>query len=378
MRRSGLKAWPILGILIVQTFICLAHWFLYCTWIDFWWPLSPAASLALRIALLLLSISFMVAALLGFRFSNWLVALIYQIAAAWLGLMNFFLVGACLAWITDLALRFLLPGATHLQARPYFAGSLLLAAVGASVYGIVNARYIRVRRVTVRLDRLPDVWRGRTALVASDLHLGNINGVRFAQRIAEMARKLNPDVIFIPGDLFDGTKADPDKLAAPLYALAPPHGTYFVSGNHEEFGGSSHYAEALRRAGIRVLDNESTEVDGLQVVGVPYSESTSPIRLRHFLMSLRLDAGAASILLQHVPNRLPIVDEAGVCLQLSGHTHGGQIFPFSWVTRRAFGKFTYGLQNFGSLQVYTSSGAGTWGPPMRVGTHPEIVLLTFA
>ena len=373
-----MKAWPILGILIVQTFLCLAHWFLYCTWIDFWWPLSPAASLALRIALILLSASFMVAALLGFRFSNWLVALIYQAAAAWLGLLNFFFVAACLAWLTDFALRFLLPGAAHLQARPYLVGSLFIAAIGVGVYGILNARWIRIRRVTVQLDRLPPSWRGRTALLASDLHLGNINGVRFAQRVADMARKLNPDVIFMPGDLFDGTNADPDKLAAPIYELAPPLGFYFVSGNHEEFGGSSHYAEALRRAGIRVLDNDRVAVDGLQVVGVPYRDSTNPIRLRHFLMSLQLSTGAASILLQHVPNRLPIVDEAGVSLQLSGHTHGGQVFPFSWITRRAFGKFTYGLQKFGTLQIYTSSGAGTWGPPMRVGTHPEIVLLTFA
>ncbi len=86
-----------------------------------------------------------------------------------------------------------------------------------------------------------------------------------------------------------------------------------------------------------------------------------------------------SILLNHVPNRLPLAEHAGVSLQLSGHTHGGgQMFPFNLITRRAFGKFTYGLQRFGELQVYTSSGAGTWGPPMRVGTHSEIVLLTFA
>jgi predicted MPP superfamily phosphohydrolase len=115
----------------------------------------------------------------------------------------------------------------------------------------------------------------------------------------------------------------------------------------------------------------------LQIVGVPYEVSNYPLRLRHILMNLRLSEGAAAILLQHVPTRLPVVEQAGVSLQLSGHTHGGQVFPFSWITRRAFGKFTYGLQRFGSLQVLTSSGAGTWGPPMRVGTHPEVVLLTF-
>ena len=119
-------------------------------------------------------------------------------------------------------------------------------------------------------------------------------------------------------------------------------------------------------------------IDGLQVVGVPYASSNYPLQLRNFLSSLRLAEGGASILLHHVPNRLPIVEQAGVSLQLSGHTHGGQVFPFSWITRRAFGKFTHGLERFGKLQVLTSSGVGTWGPPMRVGTHSEIVLITFA
>ena len=372
-----MKAWPILGILIVQAVLCLAHWFLYFTWTAFWWPLSPAATLALKSALIGLSIIFIVGALLGFRFTNWLVAFIYQIAAVWLGLLNFFICAAVIAWITDFALRFALPGAAHLRARPEIASLLFVLAIVTGIYGILNARVIRIRRVPVKLEKLPESWRGRTALVMSDLHLGNINGVRFARRISAMAKELHPDVIFIPGDLFDGTKAGPEKIAAPLFELAPPFGIFFVSGNHEEFGGSTHYAESLKHAGFRVLDNERVTIDDLQVVGIPYEISNYPLRLRHFLLSLHLKDGGASILLQHVPTRLPIVEQAGVSLQLSGHTHGGQVFPFSWITRRAFGKFTYGLQRFGSLQVLTSSGAGTWGPPMRVGTHPEVVLLTF-
>jgi uncharacterized protein len=372
-----LKAWPLLGILIVQALLCLAHWFLYDTWIAFWWPMAPAAALGLRIALIVLSAIFIFAALLGFRHTNWVVAFIYQIAAVWLGLLNFFFVAACVAWLSDLALRFVIAPGTRLQARHEIAAVLFSAAIVVSLYGLVNARIIRIRKVPVTLDKLPEAWRGRTALVMSDLHLGNINGIRFARRIERLAARLAPDVIFLPGDLFDGTKADPSLIAAPLFELHPPLGVYFVSGNHEEFGGSTHYTEALHHAGFTVLDNQRVEIDGLQVVGVHYTSSSYPLRLRTFLNSLQLNDGPASILLQHVPDRLPIVEQAGVSLQLSGHTHGGQVFPFSWITRRAFGKFTYGLQRFGSLQVLTSSGVGTWGPPMRVGTHSEVVLLTF-
>jgi predicted MPP superfamily phosphohydrolase len=128
---------------------------------------------------------------------------------------------------------------------------------------------------------------------------------------------------------------------------------------------------------MKVLNNQKVTVDGLHIAGVPFGDSTSPIRLRATLEGMHLDPGEASILLNHMPSRLPIVERAGVSLQLSGHTHGGQLFPFNLPTRRVFGRFTWGLHKFGNLQVYTSTGAGTWGPPMRVGTHPEIVLLTF-
>ncbi len=119
------------------------------------------------------------------------------------------------------------------------------------------------------------------------------------------------------------------------------------------------------------------DVDGLQIIGVDYRTSTHPIALRQLLHSFHLSEGPASILLQHVPTACLLWSRPASASCSAAITHGGQVFPFSWITRRAFGKFTYGLQRFGALQVLTSSGIGTWGPPMRVGTHPEVVLLTF-
>jgi predicted MPP superfamily phosphohydrolase len=364
-----------MGVVFMQGILLLAHLFLYRTWIDFWGASGPAADLALRAVLSVLAFSFIVAALLGFRFSGVLVATIYKLAAVWLGLLNFFFLASCLCWLIWFGFSPFVPSLT--AHRPEIAAILFSLALMAGVYGLLNASWIRVRRVAVTLPGLPESWRGRTALLLSDLHLGNVNGLAFSRRIAATAARLSPDIVFLPGDIFDGTRADLGRLAAPLLEIAPPLGFFFTSGNHEEYGGETRYAEAMTRAGVRVLDNERVTVDGLHIVGVPYGDSTYPIRMRAFLEGLDLTDGEASILLNHAPNRLPIVEQAGVSLQLSGHTHGGQIFPFTWFTRRAFGKFTYGLQQFGALQVYTSSGAGTWGPPMRVGTHPEMVLLTF-
>lgn len=368
-----MKAWPILGIVVVQTFLILAHWFIYHTWIVFWGGLGPSATLALRTTLILLAFSFIAAALLGFYFTGRLVTLLYRVASVWLGLLNFFFLAACLCWLARLAIVVL--GFT--ADKPLLAAVLYGLAVAAAFYGMMNARFIRIRRIPIQLEGLPASWRGRTALIVSDLHLGHINGPAFSRRIVAHAARLNPDIVFLPGDIFDGSKIDAHTLAAPLGALDPPFGAYYTSGNHDEFGNAAYYAEVLTGIGIRVLDNQKVTVDGLDIAGVPYGDAAYPIRLRATLDSFGLVPGQASILLNHVPNRLPIVERAGVSLQLSGHTHGGQVFPFTWFTRRAFGKFTYGLQQFGGLQVYTSSGAGTWGPPMRVGTHPEIVLLQF-
>jgi predicted MPP superfamily phosphohydrolase len=368
-----LKAWPILGIAFIQLILFLAHWLVYHTVVVFWGDLAPSSVHALRIAMLVLAFSFVIAALLGFRFSNAAVALFYRLAAVWLGLLNFLFMAACLAWPTDLVLRVL-----HLPAHRRAVLCILFSlALLAAIYGILNARFVRVRRIRVSLPDLPPWWRGRTAVLLSDLHLGNINGLGFCRRIATMAARLRPDIVFMTGDIFDGTPVDADRLAAPFKQLSPPFGMFMVTGNHEEFGNAAHYLAALRHTGIRVLANEKALADGLTIVGIPYHDSTYPMRVRTALEGMALDSSRPSILLSHAPTRLPVAAEAGVSLQLSGHTHGGQIFPFTWFTRRAFGKFTYGLQQFNAMHVYTTYGAGTWGPPMRVGTSPEIVQITF-
>jgi hypothetical protein len=211
----------------------------------------------------------------------------------------------------------------------------------------------------------------------SDVHLGHVNGSRFLRRIVSRLRQLGPDVVFITGDLYDGTKVDPRVLAEPWQEFSPAFGAYFVTGNHEEFSDPRKYLEAVNDSRVRVLNNEKILIDGLQVVGVHFGDSTHPDRFRSVLKGAELERGRASILLSHAPHALSIAEEAGISLQLSGHTHGGQIFPFTWFTRWIFGPYTYGLARHGGMAVYTSSGAGTWGPPMRVGTRPEIVLFEF-
>jgi predicted MPP superfamily phosphohydrolase len=199
----------------------------------------------------------------------------------------------------------------------------------------------------------------------------------FLRRLVAKILREEPDAIFIAGDLYDGTAIDARLAAEPLSDLVAPHGVYFVAGNHEQFGDDSKYLNAIAAAGVRVLSNEKLEVDGLQIIGVPYRNAAQDGRFASVLHDVGLDRGRASILLTHAPDHPEIAEAAGVSLQLSGHTHLGQFLPWSWMARRIYRQFVYGLSRIGKMQVFTSSGAGTWGPPLRLGSNPEIVMLQF-
>jgi uncharacterized protein len=224
---------------------------------------------------------------------------------------------------------------------------------------------------------LPAAWHGRRAALISDLHLGHVRNGTFLRRMVAKILSEEPDAIFIAGDLYDGTAIDAARAAEPLNKLTAPHGVYFVAGNHEQFGDDSNYLNAIAAAGVRVLSNEKVEVDGLQIVGVPYRNAVQDGPFRSVLHRIRLDRDRASILLTHAPDHPEIAEAAGVSLQLSGHTHLGQFVPWSWMARRIYRQFVYGLSRVGKMQVFTSSGAGTWGPPLRLGSNPEIVMLEF-
>ena len=253
----------------------------------------------------------------------------------------------------------------------------LVSVFSRGLCAIVNAAWTRIVRVTVRLPNLPAAWRGRTAALVSDLHLGHVRNAGFLRRIVRKLSRLHPDVLFIPGDMYDGTAVDLEPLAKPWVEFSAPLGAYFITGNHEQFFSPSKYLDAVRRCGIRVLENEKIVLDGLQIVGVHFHDSTNVERFRSILRQADLDRNVPSILLVHNPNRLPVAAEAGIFLQLSGHTHLGQFFPFTKIVSSIYGKYAYGLNRFGDLAVYTSCGAGTWGPPMRLGSNPEIVLIQF-
>jgi len=357
-------------IAIIQFILFLAHWFLYETWA---YSEEVRGAFWIKLVLALLSVSFVGSSVLAFRHTNAVLRTAYKASAFWLGLLSFLFLGAVGSWIIFGVMRLAgLVVGFHRIVEVLFGAA---AAVG--LYGVVNASWTRITRTTVRLANLPEAWRGRKAALISDLHLGHVRNGGFLRRMVSKILKEGPDAIFIAGDLYDGTAIDARQAAEPLRELAAPHGVYFVAGNHEQFGDDSKYLNAVAAAGVRVLSNEKVEVDGLQIVGVPYQHAAHHSRFAAVLHAIGLDRDRASILLTHAPDHPEIAEAAGVSLQLSGHTHLGQFIPWSWLAKRVYRQFVYGLSRIGKMQVFTSSGAGTWGPPLRLGSNPEIVMLEF-
>ena len=358
-------------ILIFQLVLFLTHLLVYETWI--YSAGTTATALWIKLAAGLLSVSFVGASLLGFRYTNWLVRAFYRVAAVWLGWLTFLVLASISGWIAF--------GITKLASIPLnfhrLVEWLFAAAIVAGIYAFFNAHWVRTMRIREQLPNLPPAWRGRRVALISDVHLGHVRNGGFLRRIVSKILHEQPDAILIAGDLYDGTPLDVVRAAEPLRKLTAPWGVYFIAGNHEQFGDDTKYLNAVEKAGVRVLRKEKVDVDGLQIVGVSYRDAANGSLLASTLRDLQIDRNRASIFLTHAPDHAEIAEAAGVSLQLCGHTHLGQYIPFTWMVRRIYGQFAYGLSRIGKMQAYTSSGAGTWGPPLRLGSNPEIVILQF-
>jgi uncharacterized protein len=366
-RRAGI----IVFASVVQAILFLTHFLIYETWT--FAASGEAAALWVKVTVGALSVSFLGTSLLAFRYTNPIVRTLYRIAAVWLGIVSFLFFAAGASWVVFCVARLASANVNfHDIVKVAYAAAIL-----SGIAGVLNAGWTRIRRITVRLENLPETWRGRTAALVSDLHLGHVRNGSFLRRIVAKVMRENPDAVFLAGDLYDGTAIDAAKAAEPLRDLHAPQGTYFVAGNHEQFGDDSRYLQAVSNAGVRVLQNEKVEADQLQIVGVPYNQASRDEHFQKVLRQIGVDRNRASILLTHAPDRPHIAEKEGISLQVSGHTHVGQFYPWTWMARRIYRQFVYGLSRIGKMLVYTSSGAGTWGPPLRLGSSPEIVLLQF-
>lgn len=257
-----------------------------------------------------------------------------------------------------------------------------VAAVGLTGVGVDSALGPpRVLHVPVRLPRLDPAFNGFRIAVVSDIHLGPLLGRAHTERIVRLINEAEPDLVAVVGDLVDGTVEELGAAAEPLQDLQAREGTFFVTGNHEYFvGDTASWMSELERFGLNVLRNENTRIRrggaAFDLAGVNdiagESRSDPPDFDRAFA---GVSSGGPTILLAHQPVQVTEAASRGVDLQLSGHTHGGQMWPFHYVVDLAQPSLA-GLSQVQNTQLYVTRGAGFWGPPVRVGAPPDISLLT--
>lgn len=270
------------------------------------------------------------------------------------------------------------PSRRKFLSRALATGTLAVG-VPCLVKGAVNAfEDPDIKEVAVRMDRLPDRARGLTIAQLTDLHIAPWTSERFVARLVERTNSIRADLTVITGDLVDGDLHQIGPQLSALEKLSARLGIFFVTGNHEYYVGSEPILQLLPKLGIVNLHNRGVVLDdALYLCGIP----DRAIRRNPFVTDADLpnvvrslegrDPDRPAILLAHQPREIAAAESAGIDLQLSGHTHGGQIWPFGGIVMAAQ-PYLRGLHRHGKTQIYVSSGAGTWGPPIRIGAPAEI------
>jgi predicted MPP superfamily phosphohydrolase len=368
---------------IVTSVYSAGHYYVY-SWLVRWTEPARLFRRSIQLGFVLLVISFPAARILARVDYNIFTYSLTLVSSVWMGLVLYFVllflgmdIGYLIWRIFNLlwGKKFRL----NLRSRRLLAGCTLLGVLLLGGAAWMEAHNLGVTRLEIPLKGLPAEMDGFTVVQLSDLHYGMLTENRKLSRVVERVNELKPDLIAITGDLVDEGVSHMEEMAGPLKKLKSRYGVLAVTGNHEYYAGVNRAVAIMKSAGIEVLRNEMKVLPcGLQILGV--DDPTGSRRMGEPAVDLekqlsRLDREKPSILLYHQPIHFEKTASFGVGLQLSGHGHGGQLYPIIYISRIFYPR-TPGLHQIGESKMYVSRGAGTWGPPMRLGAPPEIVHIT--
>jgi predicted MPP superfamily phosphohydrolase len=300
-----------------------------------------------------------VAAVAERSWSNRITNLFYTLASSWIGIA-FFLLWALIIYQV---LNFFVLIPSMLGGGIIIAITLII-----SLYAIFNAYSLHVKEVKIPINGLGSDFR---ILQLSDVHIGPIRNQAFIEKMVDKCNSIPSDLVVITGDLFDGSSQIKEGIVEALNKIKGP--VIFIPGNHDYFQGLPEVLKALERTNIRILRNQVYQMGELQILGVDYSYQRQ--HLEKTLKSLSFNKEKPCLLLYHLPDEIDSASKAGVDLQLSGHTHHGQFYPFNLLVKIRF-PYLKGLYKHEETFLYVSPGTGTWGPPMRLGSRNQITSIT--
>jgi len=256
---------------------------------------------------------------------------------------------------------------------------VLVLTFSVCAYGILNAFNIRMKEIEVEI---PGLKQEVKVMHLTDIHLGHFRGPGFLQRLVDLTNGQQVDMVLITGDLYDGKIRFCDECLDPLRQLNAP--VYFVEGNHDGYSGVERVKSSLRKVGVNVLSNEMAAQGDIQIIGLNHMSADDKNFNMHanghhatigsVLPGIPTDPEKPIILLHHSPHGIAYANQKGVDLYLSGHTHAGQLFPVNYIGELIY-EYNKGLHDFKGTKIYVGEGAGTFGPPMRLGTHSTITVI---
>ena len=373
------------------TFYFGAHWLVYCFFVCILDCRKDIQKYYLKLILTFLAPSFIVAFSISHSWDNIFTKIFYIASGLWVGL----LINLVLFISAFGLLYFIFKLFKKDFNKKVYSRIFLALAIVYSLYGIFNVFNLKVREVNVKIEKLPDAWQGKKIVLLSDMHLGRVLGDNFLDMVITKVNIAKPDLVVITGDLFDATDGHLDRFSSALNTIQSEKGIYYITGNHEIYLGPEEITEAINKTDIKFLNDEIAVIDGLQLIGVNYPGFTENKNISELIKAdPKFNMDQPSILLFHSPTSIlpngsnnhadvyfnPDMDfkgarDLGIDLQLSGHTHRGQLFPFNFITKIIFKGHDYGLQEVGNFNIYTTSGTGVWGPTMRTSGRSEIVVI---
>lgn len=350
-----------------------SHFLVYLSMVYFFDMADPVHKTILLLALLFLSISPILATFLTMAKENYFTRGLYFLTGFWIGFFVNLFMAMIVAWII-VDLSWLL----KLNTR---AESIFLILTGAafvySLWGVKNARHPQIKQIEAVIPNLPDGWRGKKIVQLSDIHIGHVVRREFVDDVVGKVNLIDPEMVVITGDLFDGMDGDFDSPVRLINDINSKRGVFFITGNHETYLGVEQVRKDLEKTKAILLKDEVRDIDGLKLIGINYPDRNEKKNMISVLESLKKDfAGQPNILLSHSPVNIKQVAGMGINLELCGHTHYGQLFPFGYVAKLLFKGYAYGIHKINDYTLYVSSGTGSWGPPIRTGNTPEIVVIT--
>lgn len=307
------------------------------------------------IIVLILALSFPLMSFIERSIDGKTAAVFYTASAVWLGAIFFLF---CTLLVYEIINPFAkIPD----QAAGIF---IIILALLLTIYSLLNALPITTKEIRISM---PNLEKEIKIVQLSDIHIGTIHNSGYLKRVVEKTNSLNPDLILITGDLVDGSGILKEESISHLSELNSQ--TFFSLGNHEQFENIDEIMRFINKTGVKVLRNELINWKNIQIIGIDNGQN-----LKDILKTIKINNSKPSILMYHSSTGLKDSSEAGINLQLSGHTHDGQIYPFNLFVMPFYPKMK-GLYKYNNTNLYVSPGTGTWGPPFRLGSKNEITLI---